>query len=330
MLDTFLAKGWFRMGQSVFTTHFLRFQNQFYPAVWLRYDLGTISADSMEGKLKKIEARFQTEVGPWVSSEEQEELFTLYRKHSGLSMAESLRHILMDEHAENVFQTFQVSIRDGDRLVGLGIFDAGDQSAAGISSIYHPDYKKYSLGKILMLLKMRHCIGLGLQWFYPGYAVPGYRRFDYKLRVLPEHTHFYHSPVESWIKYDPVAGLPNYIEQIIHPLVNVHQQLTAAGLPASIVYYPPFDLALVDDMLPSIITDPAFLLLSYNAETGVSTIAIYDLRQEGFSIGSCKPLFTNGWKNMGDHWICYDVMKIVEKTGALFSAEDILKIVGGL
>lgn len=326
MLDAFLAKGWFRMGQSVFITHFLRFQEQFYPAVWLRYRINDLLLTTIEPKLKKIESRFQVEIKPWAASEEQEALFTLYRAHSGLVMAESLSHILMDDHPENIFPSFEISIRDGNRLVGLGIFDLGAHSAAGISNIYHPDYKKYSPGKMLMLLKIRHCIGLGLSWFYPGYAVPGYRRFDYKLQVLPGHTFYYHSPQQAWMEYSHAAGLPDYMEQIITRLAGLKLQFEKAGRPAMIAFYPPFDICLINDMLPEVVTSPAFLMLSYQAETETSTLVIFDIARELFGIANCIPLVKNGWNTEGGHLVCFDVLQVLDSTDFVFSGEEILKI----
>ncbi|MBA4056534.1 MAG: arginyl-tRNA--protein arginylyltransferase, partial [Marivirga sp.] len=35
-LDAYLEQGWFRMGQTIFTTNFLNFKNEFYSALWLR------------------------------------------------------------------------------------------------------------------------------------------------------------------------------------------------------------------------------------------------------------------------------------------------------
>lgn len=326
MLDAFLEKGWFRMGQSVFITHFLRFREQFYPAVWLRYRLNDNLLKTIEAKLKKTESRFQVEVQPWVPSEEQEALFTLYRNHSGLVMAESLSHILMDDHPENIFPSFQITIRDGNRLVGLGIFDLGAQTAAGISNIYHPEYKKYSLGKMLMLLKIRHCIGLGQQWFYPGYAVPGYRRFDYKLQVLPEHTFYFHSPQEAWMEYIPAKGLPDYMEQIIARLAGLKHLFEKAGRPALIVFYPPFDIRLINDMLPDVVTTPAFLMLSYDAGTEAGTIVIFDVARQAFGLATCMPLAKNGWNTEGGHLVCFDVMQVLDRTDFIFSEEEILKI----
>ena len=38
-LDTYLERGWYRMGQTIFTTHFLCFGEHFYSAIWVRLPL---------------------------------------------------------------------------------------------------------------------------------------------------------------------------------------------------------------------------------------------------------------------------------------------------
>lgn len=38
-LDHLLAQGWYRMGQSLFTTDYVLFDERIYPAIWLRNDL---------------------------------------------------------------------------------------------------------------------------------------------------------------------------------------------------------------------------------------------------------------------------------------------------
>ncbi len=57
----------------------------------------------------------------------------------------------------------------------------GKNYVAGIKNIYHPEYCKYSLGKCLMILTYRFCKVNNIEWYYPGYLVPGHTKFDYKL-----------------------------------------------------------------------------------------------------------------------------------------------------
>jgi len=47
-----------------------------------------------------------------------------------------------------------IKIRDGAALVVAGYFDIGHQAISNILNFYHPAYKKYSLGKYLILKKI--------------------------------------------------------------------------------------------------------------------------------------------------------------------------------
>ena len=328
MLDAFLARGWFRMGQAVFTTHYLRFQQQFYPAVWLRYGLTIGQLPLIESKLRKVEKKLKVQISPWLLDEEQESLFTIYREHSGLAMSPSLREILLGEHSNNIFETWQVAVRDGERLIGLGIFDLGEHAAAGIINIYHPEFKHFSLGKMLMYLKIRYCLRLGYSWFYPGYAVPGYKKFDYKLEFFSHQIEYYHAPFESWLPYHPKAGLPNFLEQLQAPLESLIGRLRAANINGRLVYYPGFDLALADDKLPEVLSAPVFLLLAYEDVTEKSTIVVYDLEKEGFRIMNCRPFHKNGWAFEGSKCICFDLMQVIDRSENIFKEKEIMKIMG--
>ena len=49
-LDRYLAEGWFRMGQTIFTTNFLNFKQKFYSAIWLRIRLDECLRSTTEEK----------------------------------------------------------------------------------------------------------------------------------------------------------------------------------------------------------------------------------------------------------------------------------------
>ena len=53
-LDKYLASGWFRMRQTIFTTNFLHFNQQFYSAIWLRVALEQPIDDTKYQRLKKL------------------------------------------------------------------------------------------------------------------------------------------------------------------------------------------------------------------------------------------------------------------------------------
>lgn len=200
MLDQFLSKGWYRFGSNIFTTNFLEHDEAKYPVHWVRYDaLKTIPTRKQKLLCKKNE-RFVVETGPFVYSEELERLHDLYVDHIDFVTGPSLASIMEDVDC-SVFDSMTIKIYDNEKLIGVGVFDVGKNSIAGIKNYFHPDYKKYSLGKYLVLLKLAFCKKNHIDWYYPGYIVPGYAKFDYKLFLDKEHTEVYVFESDAWLKF---------------------------------------------------------------------------------------------------------------------------------
>lgn len=101
----------------------------------------------------------------------------------------------------NVFTTEVLEVRDGNQLIAAGIFDSGARSLAGIMNFYHPAYRKYSLGKYLMLLKINHARQQCKAYYYPGYLVQGYPKFDYKLFPCLAATEVFDATMGQWLPF---------------------------------------------------------------------------------------------------------------------------------
>jgi arginine-tRNA-protein transferase len=68
-------------------------------------------------------------------------------------------------------------------------------------NFYHPEYRKFSLGKVLMLLKVEHARALGYQYYYPGYLVHNYPKFDYKLFPCLAATEVFDCLTSRWLPF---------------------------------------------------------------------------------------------------------------------------------
>ncbi|MBC8082847.1 MAG: arginine-tRNA-protein transferase, partial [Hymenobacter sp.] len=77
----------------------------------------------------------------------------------------------------------------------------GTRSLAGIMNFYHPAYRKHSLGKYLMLLKINHALSQQKTHYYPGYLVHNYPKFDYKLFACPAATEVYDCATGQWLPF---------------------------------------------------------------------------------------------------------------------------------
>jgi leucyl-tRNA---protein transferase len=202
-LDAFLARGWYRMGQSIFTTHFISLPDQAYRVYWFRYDLQKIKIGKPIKRLTKLCSQFHVTIRSFELSEELEQLYTLYKTHIDFEAAQSVRHWLFGDQLTNVFDSHLVEIRDNGVLIAAGVFDNGGDSIAGILNFYHPDYKKFSLGKYLMLVKIQYALQAGKKLYYPGYIVQRYPRFDYKLFVDTDAAEIFIPEKQGWFAYDP-------------------------------------------------------------------------------------------------------------------------------
>lgn len=223
-LDDYWSRGWFRMRQTLFTTHFLEFEGDFFSAVWLRVGLVGWQGDKKFAELKRRNRGFRVEFlpSPPVPSSDMEDLFARYRDSLTIDVAPSLADLLVGYETTSVFASWEIRVWDGEALVAAGVFDRGETSAAGITSFYDPAYQKHSLGKYLIYLKMEYCREAGLEWFYPGYFVPGRPRFDYKLAMATDRLEYLDLASGTWRAWDTEAPRPD-------PLATMVDQLSKLG-----------------------------------------------------------------------------------------------------
>jgi arginine-tRNA-protein transferase len=200
-LDVFLEKGWYRMGQSIFTTHFISLQERIHRVFWLRYNLNSLVLGRTHHRLIKKNKQFKTLIKPMEITDELEELYALYKTGIDFEPAQSIHHWLYGDQVNNVFDTDLVEVRDNEKIIAAGIFDKGHNTIAGIMNFYHPDYKKFSLGKYLILAKMRYAKANNKQWYYPGYIVYNHPGFDYKLFADKSATELFIPEQEGWKLY---------------------------------------------------------------------------------------------------------------------------------
>ncbi len=198
--DLFLANGWFPMGQAIFTCHILFFENVLYSPVWIRLPLkGYTFRKGLRKLMRKNERVFQTLIRPAVIDEEKEQLFQLFRSSFKGQLPITLKSYLLDGEEHNIYTTYETAVYHGECLVAFSFFDLGHNSLASIKGIYDPQYAAYSLGLYTMLREIRYGVEQGFEYFYPGYIVPGYSRFDYKLRIgRAEEIEYFNLKYHQW------------------------------------------------------------------------------------------------------------------------------------
>jgi len=229
-LDDYLARGWFRMGMMIFTCHFLCFENELYSAVWTRLPLEDYAfSKSLRKIIKRNKDRFRVVIRPAEFNEEKDELYQLHKTRFEGYIAPTLSESLFgNSNRSNIYNTWETSIYEGDKLIGASFFDLGSDSMASIMGLFDPSYERYSLGIYTMLLEIQYGQAQKMQYYYPGYVVPGYERFDYKLRV--GKVEYYHLRKKNWEAIDTLKHEELPAELLLSKLKSVEHKLEAENI----------------------------------------------------------------------------------------------------
>ena len=97
LLDDYLAKGFYRYRQLLFTTFYIEYHGMLHDVFWLRTHVPNIILSSSAQKILKQNKRFSYTISPLQITEEMEELFALYREY------------VTFEHAQSVHDNLSVS-----------------------------------------------------------------------------------------------------------------------------------------------------------------------------------------------------------------------------
>jgi arginyl-tRNA--protein-N-Asp/Glu arginylyltransferase len=213
MIDRFLAKGWYRMKQKIFTTTHNQYGNgpeNINRVWWLRYNVNEITTHDSHKRLKRKSAGFKITIEKFLdNSQEEHELYDIYRSHIDFDGYESLNEYLYGgEKIDNKYNTYAIRIKDNGKLIAVGLFDKGFYAAASGIHFYDPSYSKYSLGKLLILKTVEFMKENNMQWYYPGYIVVGKPKLDYKLFLGKDKAQYFDYESKLWLPYKDEILIP--------------------------------------------------------------------------------------------------------------------------
>ena len=203
VLDYYLGQGYYRMNQDLFTCRFLPTAGALHTVHWLRVVVPQVQyGPKQRHLLRRNGARFTVAIKPFRLTAEVEALYRRYYLDAiTFDTASSLESLLLDGATHTVFNTWVVEVRDGEYLVAAGIFDQGTHTIAGIVNFYDPDYRQFSLGKYLLLLKTEFARQQQMAYYYPGYLVHGLPKFDYKLFACEAATEVFDALGSEWYPF---------------------------------------------------------------------------------------------------------------------------------
>ncbi len=194
------------MGRNFLTQTKIWYNDQFYKVYWLRYNLANYKVLKDHKTIIKNAQQFTITQQALHINQTVNNLYDTYANAMTFDTSVSLEHYLYSyENTLNnmpiTFNSKLITITHNNTIVAAGIYDKGLRTIAGIINFYNPDYKKYSLGKMLVLAKLQNALQTGMQYYYPGYIVPGIAKFDYKTFIGEQCTEIWDANVKIWVPY---------------------------------------------------------------------------------------------------------------------------------
>ncbi len=184
LLDDYLERGWFRSGNMLYRSTITFFQDEIYAVVRTRLPLrGFHFKKRLRKMLHRNNRLFEVRIVKSVIDEDKEQLYRQHQNRFDGYVPRTLKEYLLEGSEESVFDSYEVQIYDGGKLIGVSFFDMGTEGTASILGLYDQTYSKYSLGIYTMLKEVEYSQQTGRKYFYPGYILIGNSRFDYKLRL---------------------------------------------------------------------------------------------------------------------------------------------------
>jgi len=228
-LDAYLARGWYRIGHRMITTDLLPWRGELRSTLWTRLE---VRGHRFSRSIRKLIAgngrRFQMRTGELVIDPEREGLYARYLEKVGGERAESLTEVVGGERGRALFDTREVSVWSGERLVAFSWYDLGLHSVQSLIGVYDPAFSKHSLGLYTLLLEILQTAELGKRFHYAGYVLAEPSPMDYKLQV--GGLQFLDPATSDWLPAPPFPRTESPAEILRARLDAAEGELGRAGV----------------------------------------------------------------------------------------------------
>lgn len=265
-LDDYLGAGWRCTGQSIYTSHFMRFppeaHGRIYSTIPTRLKLQGYSFRKNLRKLyRKVQQQFEVHSGmPLAWDKAMEDVHEKYQSALPDRPLADLEVYRQRPAGPFTFDTRCVKVYHEGQLIAFSLFNLGEESLYSSQGIYDPDWSRYSLGFFTMLEEIRYAQETGRSYFYPGYVVPGYPEFDYKKRVGP--LEYFLLPSREWVPETEVGPELIPVNQMRAALQALQTRLQNAGIDSHLMEYALFDIRFFDTRPLPFLEFPLLLLIS--------------------------------------------------------------------
>jgi len=181
VFDSFLAKGWRLLGQSLVRHNFSVCRGEICHTIPLRIRLDDFQPSKSQRQILRRGEPLRTKRSAIRFSQKKFKLFDLHVQRLHERQPASLASFLNSFSAELPVQGQEWRVYLEKYLVACSFFHLGAETVSGTYCIFDPAYGQFSLGTYTMLLELLLAKELGKKYYYHGYTYNVPSQFDYKL-----------------------------------------------------------------------------------------------------------------------------------------------------
>ena len=285
--DTYLASGWFRGSVMLYKMDLLCIEEQIYSVVNIRLAIEKFSLRKSQRKIiRQVEENFKVTYGMASPDEHKERLYQNQKKKFKGFIHPTLSDYLNSGFVSSVFDTREVCVYDGDKLIAVSFFDKGETALASLLGLYDESYSTYSLGVYTMLKEIEFGQKQEMKWYYPGYVLDRPSQFNYKLKL--GDFEYYNSNMR-WSKYANFTPSETKSYFLRSKLDEVKEMLDSMNKKSHLALYPLFSMGYIGYWNAEFVKFPGFYVIENKLKNDEKTIISYDLDQEAFTMMNVVP-----------------------------------------
>ncbi|WP_281614101.1 arginine-tRNA-protein transferase [Flammeovirga sp. SubArs3] len=198
--DYLLENGWRHFGENFFRYNINIYNNEICNVLPLRVRIENFHLTKSQRKILRRNKNFNYKIQKVTIDEEAEQLFSIHKEKFVDNVPNSIFDFLSEKNPTNVpTSVYEIRITDQEKTIAISYFAIGAEAISSIYGMFHPDYAKYSLGILTMLLEIKFTKSNNLLFYYHGYCydVPSF--YDYKKKF--SNLEYYQWDNNKWEPY---------------------------------------------------------------------------------------------------------------------------------
>ncbi len=290
-LDKYLAGGWFRSGNILHRSQVSCIEGDVFSVVNIRVLLKDYVLKKRFRKLlNKNNKRFRISIQKAVIDKQKDALYQQHKHRFKGFIFDNLYQGLIGPFGDTIFDTYELTVYDGSKLVAASFFDIGKNSMASLLGLFDDDYRSYSLGVYTMLLEIQHALSLNKKYYYPGYILKEHKGFDYKLRLGNIQYYNWRGRWQPFEKIEQERWVATTLKQ---KMAKMQACLDLYGVSYHKLLYPLFSLGYLNALGHRFLQSALFLSCLHEEITDTYLVVEYSIE---------KNIYRLSWYEIFDYW----------------------------